>query len=286
MNSTHFEETYGISTGEALRISSSYIMTNSLMLSTATQPNDGEFTFDENTGIIHAMKNNTTKRGYFAIVIENISVGDVIVAQMECSSITGTKPKIVMDILGGTKSGTDITGAETSQSLVDYNKWTTIKLSKVHEYNDRDKIRIAFGIGTADTGEYYLRNLKVKVLRQIKNGQLSPEIQVFNVKKSNGTWSIDNTFGANSGANITFMSDYDMVITFSKPFLTNKRPVALTTMDANENGYKYRTMVYGCKHNEVLVKLQNIKDYVTSGTMTKAWADAEDGIYFNLLIVG
>lgn len=286
-NTSFFEETYGLSTAIALYTSSVSVMGNSLTLSENTSPGEGEFTFDNSTNIIHCLKNNTGKRGYFAIAIENISVGDIIVAQMECNSISGTKPKIVMDILGGTKPGTDIIGAEVMQSTIDYNKWTTISLSKVHEYSDRDYLRIMFGIGSNDTGEFLLRNLKVRVLRQLKNPQLYPEIQTFNFTKQNGVWSIADDFGTNSGATISITDDNKfMNISYKKPFLSNKRPIALATMDFFNGGGKYRVMPMGSKHASVTLLIQDIKDYVEVGNQTKDWTTVDDGVYFNLTVIG
>lgn len=284
---TYFQEIYGLSTDNALNMSSTCIMTNSIALTSNSTPADGQFTFDSNTGIIHCLKNNTNMRGYFAILVENLSVGDVIIAQMECCAISGTKPKIVMDILHGTKGGSDIIGAEYSQSQVDYNKWTTINLSKVHEYIDRDSVRVVFGIGTADSGEYLLRNLKVKVLRQNKNPQLYPEIQTFNFVKQNGVWTFDDRFGANSGATINIIGgNILMELIYTKPFTTNKRPIAIVTADAFNVGAKYRVMAYGSNYNKIFLCIQDIKDYVQNNNMFKDWTTIEDNTYFNLTVIG
>lgn len=117
--------------------------------------------FNVNNKVCHVISSNT-KQGFFTIPFSGLSTGDIIEVECEFRSINGTLPKIGIDEMNGASNSPKVTFSVTKAG-----EWVTLSGKYVvqnNSYSTGDH-RAAFGLFTADEGEFYMRNAKVKCYR-------------------------------------------------------------------------------------------------------------------------
>ena len=180
---------------------------------------------------LHMNDASAAIKGAIGFYLGNAVYGDVVEFSAEVMNISGIKAKTYIDVAGG--------GAPLALQSVKTGEFETIG-AKYIVNRDTGNMTAAFGVFTGDIGEYYIRNINVKVNKKDNLLLSRPAIRHYTFLFTGGTLSVES-FGPYKCT--TVITSTQITVTHEIPF-TNPAGfggTAFGNFNRSANAYYVRT---------------------------------------------
>lgn len=208
--------------------------------------------------IIHVNSGNT-KRGFFAILMRGLKIGDIIEAEAEYRAISGAMPHMDIEECAEALLAPSSNASKQVTRPKQFGEWETLRLKYIvtNSTFTAGHHRICFGLATSENGEFYIKNMRVKTKRRMEK-TTEKFWQAFEMKNNaiGKNWIIRSEYYGNSGGVITYPDDYTIRIDYTMKF--KDRTIVIPHGDAYASSPKYDprpTETYG---DHCLIKLRDI----------------------------
>jgi len=171
-------------------------------------------------------------KGSIGFYLGNAVYGDVVEFSAEVMNMSGVKAKTYIDIVGG--------GVAIALQSVKSGEFETIG-AKYIVNKDTGNMTTAFGVFTTDIGEYYIRNINVKVNKKDNLSATRPAIRQYTFALTGGALTLATGYGPYTCT--TVLTSTIITVTHGIPF-TNLLGMAGTSFgnfNRNANAYYVRT---------------------------------------------
>lgn len=124
------------------------------------------------TGNTAHVRSTSAKYGSFAILCENLEIGDIIEVECEFNWVNGNKPSVGIDELQNVIEG--VASTVYTKNITIQGQWEKIYNKYIVQnktYGGNHRIRI--GLGTSEVGEYKVRKIRWKIFRKSKIKKLN-----------------------------------------------------------------------------------------------------------------
>lgn len=222
--------------------------------------------------------------GGFEIPLGFLNIGDIVEIECEFWNISGVKAKIIIDYK------TDDTFATTngSSSLYQSVSGNTdgFKKSKVTYTAEKDSwAQAALGTFSSDIGDYYIRNVRIKVTSFA--GQNTPQQDVQRTKYYNihGTaegFEVSPNYGYDTAKLVVDSVNRYITLTHDKPFTGEKKGVSYANITALQSD-KYAVSTRSEQKHSLLIY---IRDIATNTFIDPATLQNNPNIYINVNHIG
>jgi len=234
---------------------------------------NGQWTFNETTKTARVKKAAGAAGGGFKIYFDrDLYMGDIVEIQLECRLISGSPFRLSIDELG--QNLFEITSSNEEYEILTFKHLVRQNIPKGSANS-----RINIGYYGADSGEYEVRNVIVKVCTKNAQPITTPiNLKKFVVKKDASLgWVIRSDVFASDGGTITELDSNTLKITFNKAFDT--RPICVCGGEYYDFSYKYRP-VSGYA-DKTFVHIRLVKVDGTFATLSTVESD----VYFDVILV-
>lgn len=217
-----------------------------------TLPTAGQFSYDVTLEAIH-LNSDGSKSRFFEIFTDKLKIGDIIEVEVEVANVgNGDLGKIII---------VDLENAENYYQVLSTNNSSEFKKIKVrHIVNQTTSFKVGVGISNGTTGEIKIRNFKVKTYSSY---QLTNTRKVVLEGHNNFAekFTIRNDFAVDP---VSLNVGLDgIVVTWTNPFTSSKRPVPSLAMDYVGNSPNYIVRIGAVTATNFVIRFYN----ATTGTL-------------------
>lgn len=194
--------------------------------SSADQVVDNTFFFNSFNQVLTAQSSATLPAG-FNFFFPATSLGDIVEVECEIQSISGDLPQIFFtETSKANGTGVDASNVYDYRQPSQQGQWEVIKQSFVAKNITYNNYKVFVGITTANAGKYRIRNLKVKINRNVFNRKQEIS-RKYCITKYQDEWIYDN-YTSSDIPNIT-VNNGNLNIGYDITFA--RRPIGLITFN-------------------------------------------------------
>ena len=231
----------------------------------------------------HINSGSTTK-GTIEFPIGYLRQGDKVTLSAEFYSMSGVRPKLVIEFNVSGMSG--IGAAVATYQSDKTGEFETTQYTHVAEADGF--YRAVFGVATGDIGEFYVRNPFASIQTIVGLNKFEPvnyrrAVKQFTFTISNGVPVMQQVYSYDQATlTIDSVDTTKMKLTFSTPFTdTTKRVVVVDGLASFLDSFKYVLKFENTFHNEITFYIYNI------ATNTRVAASTlPNGVYFHFVVHG
>lgn len=218
------------------------------------------------------VKSDSSHKGALTIKVGYVTKGTKIKVKAEIYSLNGVMPKITVDYHTIAQCKKNYwKGSSDTYQMNERGKFVPIELDITNDYEGYAKVVI--GLFTADSGEYYVRN----VIVDSTGCQIKRSFRVYNINQN----TVVGGFGFDTANIEVDNSQKFMKITHHRPFSVDKRGIAFANVDAGSGQKNIVPRTRSQYNDHVIVEFYDLdaKDIVAPSTLSQWY-------YFSLFHFG
>lgn len=208
---------------------------------------DDTFFYDRSTFTLKG-KSTSLKRGSICIKFDNVRSGDIIECECEIRKISGDNPYVSITECDSTHER-DFNELCKKHYNLD-GEFQLIKLT-TNMINDKS-VNVIFGLGLDEVGEYEVRNMKARILRNVDNA-IKKVTKSYAIYKMPTGWQIrTDVWDSDIDGSLTVKDTNTLKLNFDRFKLA---PIPSIGENFDNNGIKYDVRVGQVKHDSIEIKV-------------------------------
>lgn len=213
-------------------------------------------------------------KGTLNIPIGYLNIGDKIDISMEVMNVTGTKAKLAIDYF----TSVDYSSQDANLFILQSEKNGEFEKLGGSFVSMKDLYaKVVIGTFTADIGDFYVRNVEIKVTTSNSNNlKYTQTRRMYNLNGSASGIIVNNAYSDDKCTITVDSTNKQIILTHDKPFTYNKNGISFANVSATYPNYIARTRAESPSSFIIRIydSANTLIDPATLTTNTSFWVSA------------